>query len=137
MIEELFRETLKKHQLRRTTERVRLFQELKDLKVPCSISDLVERTKDSLDMTTVYRNLDTFEANGIITRVYTGWKYKVELSDMFRDHHHHMSCTNCGNIISFEESDEFVNELKKLEMIHGFKAESHSLELKGLCKNCC
>jgi Fur family ferric uptake transcriptional regulator len=84
----------------------------------------------------VYRTLELFEEIGITTRVYSGWKYKVELSDDFSPHHHHMTCTNCGEIISFEESDAFLRELDRISKNHGFKSESHSLELKGLCKNC-
>jgi len=137
MIEQLFRETLQKRKLYRTSERMRLFRELKDQKAPCSIAELVELTSDSLDTATVYRNLELFEEIGVITRVYSGWKYKVELSDKFSPHHHHMTCTNCGNVISFKESKSFEAELRKLAKSHGFDAKSHTLELKGLCTNCC
>ncbi len=77
------------------------------------------------------------EKIGITTRIYSGWKYKVELSDAFSAYHHHMTCTRCGTIISFHESEAIQDELKLLEVTHGFNAVSHSLELKGLCRNCC
>jgi len=81
--------------------------------------------------------LELFEKIGISIRIYTGWKYKVELSDQYSHHHHHMLCTSCDKIIAFEESEGFLKELLKLEQKHGFLAKSHSLELQGLCKNCC
>jgi len=136
MIEEIFKDTLKKSRLFCTRERVRLFQELKNSHDPCSIAHLVSATAEAMDETTVYRNLDAFEKIGIVHRVYTGWKYKVELSDMFRDHHHHMTCTTCGNIISFEEPESLETELKKLGQKYNFSVQSHTLELKGLCSAC-
>lgn len=137
MIEELFKETLRINNLYHTPERLRIFQVLKDQQGPCSIAKLIELTQNFLDKTTVYRNLELFEQIGIITKVYVGWKYKVELSDQFSPHHHHMTCTNCGQIVVFEESNSFSRELERLQNQHGFREQSHSLELKGLCKNCC
>lgn len=136
MIEELFKETLKNHHLFKTVERIRLFQELKDMEAPCSIAQLVAKTKGALDTTTVYRNLEIFEEIGIIQRIYSGWKYKVELSDAFSPHHHHMICIKCDRILSFEEHDGLKKELKQLASQYYFSITTHSLELKGLCKDC-
>lgn len=136
MIDEEFKVILRANNYLVTRERIRLFDELKGSESPLSISRLVERTKNSLDQTTVYRNLATFEELGVSIRIYTGWKYKVELSDKFKKHHHHMTCTKCGAVVSFHESPEFVHQLKKLDELHSFKSESHSLELRGICKSC-
>jgi len=136
MIDQLFREMLQKNQLYRTPERVLIFQELKNFDSPCSLSRLIQLTSDSVDRSTVYRTLDTFEKIGIISRVYTGWKYTVELSDIFRSHHHHMTCSQCGVVISFDEPPALLKELKRLESQNGFTIKSHNLELSGLCSMC-
>lgn len=136
MINEEFKGILRNNNYLLTKERVRLFDELKSSESPLSIHQLINRTQDSLDQTTVYRNLATFEELGVTIRIYTGWKYKVELSDKFKKHHHHMTCTECSEIISFHESPDFIAQLIKLEDEHGFKSESHSLELRGTCKSC-
>lgn len=137
MIEQLFKETLRKNNLYITPERMYIFQQLKEQSSPCTIQELVDVTKNKLDTTTVYRNLEIFEEIGVTTRVYSGWKYKIELSDQFSPHHHHMTCTSCGKLIAFEETDTFIEELKNLEKLHGFKTTTHSLELRGLCSSCC
>lgn len=136
MIEQLFRETLQKHNFFHTPERIRIFQVLKDLKTPCTVSEIVDMTSSSVDRSTVYRNLDLFEKIGIINRVYTGWKYKLELSDQFSPHHHHMTCTGCAKVIKFQESKALIEELRKIEVRDGFQSTSHTLELAGLCRNC-
>jgi Fur family ferric uptake transcriptional regulator len=134
---ELYLKTLKKHRLRGTTERKELFSLLLAQKSPPTVAQLVKAAEGFADRSTVYRTLELFEKIGVSIRVYTGWKYKVELSDTYSHHHHHMLCTNCDAIISFEESDGFMHELKKLENEYAFKATSHSLELQGLCQACC
>lgn len=136
MQEAQLKQLLKKSRNSITPERLLLFHELHSYNKPYSVSSLVSKLAHSMNKTTVYRNLDLFENLGITHRVYTGWKYKVELSDMFRSHHHHMTCNNCEAIISFEESEGFERELRKLERKHGFSATSHSLELRGICNSC-
>lgn len=136
-MEETFIKTLQKNNKYITDDRLTLFRYLNESHTPLSIQEIAISLVNSMDEATVYRNIRIFEKLGIATRVYTGWKYKVELSDQYSHHHHHMMCTNCETIISFEESAVFQQELKKIEKKYGFKAESHSLELKGLCKDCC
>jgi Fur family ferric uptake transcriptional regulator len=136
MIEQTFREMLQKNDLYRTRERVRIFQELSGLDTPCSLETIVQLTSGSVDRSTVYRTLDVFEKIGVISRVYTGWKYKVELSEVFRSHHHHMTCSQCFAVISFDEPPSFLEELKRLESSNGFTIKSHNLELSGLCGGC-
>jgi Fur family ferric uptake transcriptional regulator len=115
---------------------MRVFQELKNLDAPCSLAQLVQLTSDSINRSTVYRTLDTFEKIGIITKVYTGWKYKVELSEIFRSHHHHMTCSRCSAVVSFDEPHELIEALKIIGSNNNFTIKSHNLELSGLCKNC-
>lgn len=137
MIEQQFKNRLKKHFFYATAERMAIFQTLKDASMPCSISELVDKCRTFADRSTVYRTLELFEKLDITTRVGSGWKYKVELSDTFSPHHHHMTCTNCGSITSFKESALLDSELKKIERKHNFTSNTHSLELRGLCTDCC
>ena len=137
MIEQTFRDTLSKRRLKLTPERLYIFRILKDLKKPCSMAELVDLSRGTVDRSTVYRTIELFEKTQITVRVNTGWKYKIELSDKFSPHHHHMSCTNCSNVVSFEESQAFLDELHSLEKRYGFTTGTHSLELTGLCKDCC
>ncbi len=136
MIDQQFANTLKQNRLFLTNERIQIFTILKSLKAPCSINQLVKLSQQYADRSTVYRSLEIFERINVVKRVYSGWKYKIELSDDFSDHHHHMTCTSCNSVQSFHESSEFTLQLQKLEKQYGFLSDSHNLELRGLCANC-
>jgi len=136
MNNDLFLKKLTNNNFRRTSERLQLFELLASLDGPQSIADLVKKSQAFADRSTVYRTLETFEKVGVTTRVYTGWKYKIELSDTFSPHHHHMLCMKCHQVIAFKESQEFEKELSKLESLHSFAIKSHTLELQGICKKC-
>ncbi len=130
-----FKRHLKKHGHYRTSERIRLFELLEQLHSPATIQELVAKSTD-MDEATVYRNLDVFEETGVTHRVYTGWKYKVELSDLFRAHHHHMTCENCDSTTPINDR-HIENDIKKLAKEKGYVLTHHHLELHGLCPNCC
>jgi Fur family ferric uptake transcriptional regulator len=136
MYHTLFLATLDKNKLSHTKERLELFDILKNLEAPCTITALVSKTKGSMNKSTVYRTIDLFEKIHVSKRVYSGWKFTIELSDQFSPHHHHMTCTNCGQVLSFLESQSLMNELLQLENSLNVKITSHSIELKGLCRNC-
>jgi len=136
MTDQIFINMLQKNHLYQTPERLLIFKELKNFDAPCSLATLVDLTTKSLDRSTVYRTLDTFEKIGVITKIYAGWKYTVELSEVFHSHHHHMTCSQCGVVISFDEPPALLKELKRLESQNGFTIKSHNLELSGLCSMC-
>ena len=63
---------------------------------PQSTNELIDKLHGEIDRASLYRNITLFEKLGLIQRVYIGWKYKIELSDVFSNHHHHISCLKCG-----------------------------------------
>lgn len=103
---------------------------------PRSMHELTLDLSSVIDRASIYRTIELFERLGIVVRVQTGWKHKVELSDAFLPHHHHLTCTNCGKVVSFDEPDGFDNLLARIASRHGFTAENHTLEISGLCEEC-
>lgn len=99
-----------------------------------TMHDLVARTA-SIDRASVYRAVALFERLGIAQRLNTGWKYKLELSDKFADHHHHMTCTQCGTMTAINE-DELEQLLGRLTATYEFTPTAHQLEIQGLCRRC-
>ena len=84
----------------------------------------------------MYRNVDLFVKLGILNRIQVGWKYKLELSDQFLGHHHHLSCLRCGKIVNIEDEkhiDEFIDEIAAAA---GFTAQRHVFEVYGYCGQC-
>lgn len=88
------------------------------------------------DRATVYRNIELFEQLGIINRLQLGWHTKLELSDIFQHHHHHMSCNSCGKVWTLKEDTLIETWITKLAESKYFKLMDHQLEIRGLCKNC-
>ena len=103
---------------------------------PQTMGEIAKAVAGSVDRASVYRTIALFEQLGIVERLQLGWKYKIELSDSFAAHHHHISCVKCGKIQSFEESTVIDFELKQLAAEAGFTETGHQLELRGICASC-
>ncbi len=116
-----------------TSARVAVFEALLGQE-PLSMHELVKRA-GKVDRASVYRAVDLFERLGIAQRLNTGWKYKIELSDRFAEHHHHLTCTHCGKTIDMNES-ELETLLSKLAALYQFAPTAHQIEIQGLCLEC-
>jgi len=103
---------------------------------PQTMQVLAQRAQDKVDRATVYRTIDLFERLGIARRLNIGWKYKIELSDVFSGHHHHLSCTNCGRIIDLPDTPMLETMIDTVAAKTGFAPRGHQLEIYGLCANC-
>jgi len=131
----LFQQTLTNHKKSITQARLETFK-LLIYPEPQSMNELLRKAKGRLDRVSVYRNLDLFEKIGIVHRIYIGWKYKLELSDQFISHHHHLSCLTCGKMVDIEDDkavEEFVRTVSKK---FGFIPRKHQFEIDGYCQAC-
>lgn len=102
---------------------------------PTTMAELITRLP-SVDRASIYRTVAVFENAGILQRLNTGWKYKLELSDLFSDHHHHATCSSCQTVVSFQESQYLEDGITGISESIGFIINSHSLEIRGLCSDC-
>ena len=133
--EQQFKQILTNKGYRITNARLETFRHLLN-EDPQSINVLLKRLDSKVDRVSVYRSLDLFEKLGIINRIYIGWKYKIELSDTFTHHHHHLSCLKCGATVAIEDEkhiDEFIN---KVASSIGFTPRRHTFEIDGYCASC-
>ena len=130
----LFRKTLRQHGHFNTKPRYRLFVALQKHNT-LTIHELIALL-DRHDQATVYRNIKLFEELGIISRLHLGWHSKLELSDVFQHHHHHLTCINCGRVIPLPENTILEDSINRLSRTQKFKPLDHQLEIRGLCVNC-
>lgn len=131
--EDSFKKILRDNQQSVTGARLGVFRALLGQE-PLSMNALVARVQGT-DRASVYRAVELFERLGIVQRLNTGWKYKLELTDKFAAHHHHLTCTHCGRTIAMNESElELI--IEKLSAEHQFKPQSHQIEIQGLCEMC-
>jgi Fur family ferric uptake transcriptional regulator len=126
--------TLKAHGYSFTKPRRQLFAAL-EAHESQTMHQLVAHCPD-IDRATVYRNVELFEELGIVQRLQIGWKYRLELTDNFVHHHHHLTCTRCGVVIALTEDAELEARLLNLATGLNFQASDHQLEIRGLCENC-
>lgn len=133
--EKLLRKILADNRLKVTKPRLTVFHLLLK-QSPKSVTELVEQSKGSVDRVSIYRVVDLFEKLGIARRVTIGWKYKIELSELFLEHHHHITCLGCGKVVAVHEHAAIGHALHTLAHGTGFTVTSHQLELQGYCEKC-
>lgn len=102
---------------------------------PLGMRELVTRCHPT-DRASVYRTVALFERLGIVQRLQTGWKYKLELTGDYHEHHHHATCLKCGRSFVVPEDNELEEDLQRVAQKIGFILERHQLELQGYCSAC-
>lgn len=136
---ELFKEILKKNNLKYTKQREILLKTLYNHHTHYTPESLYLCIKEkcpelNLGIATVYRTLNLLEEANIVTSLSFGSQgKKFELAN--KPHHDHMICKGCGKIIEFEDS---VIERKQEQIAkeHNFKLTGHLMQLYGLCSEC-
>lgn len=101
---------------------------------PATMQQLISALPQ-MDRATVYRTVDLFVDLGIAKKVSTGFKYRIELSDSFQEHHHHLTCLRCGNVIDVH-TPEIEYAIDQTAQLNGFRPLRHDLEITGYCANC-
>jgi Fur family transcriptional regulator, ferric uptake regulator len=129
----IFTQLLKREGRSVTKARLIVFEQLLGPE-PQSMHELVARCQ-GIDRASAYRAVELFEKLGIVQRLHTGWKYKLELSDKFAAHHHHLTCQNCGQSLAIngQELESFIDQLAAA---HAFVPSAHQIEIQGLCSAC-
>lgn len=132
---ERFTRTLKDAGQSVTGPRIALFRLLEGSE-PQSTAELLAKSGGEFDRASLYRSLSLFEQLGIVQRLYIGFKYKVELTDLYSHHHHHISCLGCGRVIPLDEHEQIERMISLLARRHNVAAVSHQLEIQGYCTQC-
>jgi Fur family ferric uptake transcriptional regulator len=135
MQQETLKALLKKGGASLTAPRKVIFNLLLDQE-PQSMQVLVKRAENKVDRATVYRTIEIFEELGIVRRLNIGWKYKIELSDLFTGHHHYFYCTNCGKNYRLPANTMLETMIDSAAAKADFSPRGHNLEVFGLCPNC-
>ena len=90
------------------------------------------RVSPKLGLATTYRTLELLRRTGSLHALSgEGRPAYVRCSP---EHHHHLVCLSCGSV---EDTDLCTTPSQRaLTRKHGFRAESHELEIYGTCKDC-
>lgn len=127
--------SLKRENFRITEPRKALLRELIASEKPLSAEELHALLGAAkYDLVTVYRNLDTFETAGIVTRIPTESGKSLYELNAEEHHHHHIICRKCHRAEKLDHCE--VEKLEALATKLGFTEVTHVLELYGICDGC-
>lgn len=98
-----------------------------------SAETLYEASNKSMDLSTVYRNLEVLDDCGLIHKIQSGDTAVFKLICQ-SDHHHHLICLRCGATKVIDYCP--LSELSQIAKDHEFDVSSHTLEVFGICKHC-
>ena len=144
-MEKSSKEILSENNISITNPRIIVLEQLLKYKKPISVEDLQDNLKGQVAKSTLYRVLNDLKKIDILDEFTSPENQTViELILEDRTHHHHLFCSDCGEIIDVELSDEFENfldlEIKKIEEKFKFKISDHRVEMFGQstdqCENC-
>lgn len=134
---DLYNRHLREKGLSRTFPRKAVFEALiSSGHRPLSTLELISMCDTLVNRASVYRAIEALENAGIIKRVYHGWKYKLELSDEFQDHHHHMTCIICGDVHATHDDKRLEKVLREMSNSCNYKMTDHHVEIRGICQKC-
>jgi Fur family transcriptional regulator, ferric uptake regulator len=125
---------------RYTRARRALVDVLADADAPLALPQLLERDR-SLAQSSAYRNLVVLERAGVVHRIVTADEFsRYELAEDLTGHHHHLICSECGDVRDFTMpaslESALVRALAGVAGEHRFAAEHHRLDLVGRCPDC-
>lgn len=132
-----FKTLFKDKKLRLSHPRVLIYQELSNAKTPLSPQKLYQcllKNRRKIGLTSIYRSLDLFESLGIVFKIINGSSVTYKLCKS-EDHHHHIICKACGDVVELNFCD-ISDWSKKVTESTGYQVIDHQLNFYGLCKAC-
>src|SRR5262245_51533867 len=130
-------EYLVQHGLKRSTQREVILDAFLRAGTHVSVEDLlriVKRRDPAVGRTTIYRTLKLFQEAGLASELLVGSEARFEPL-WNRDHHDHLVCVSCGEIIEFQ-SPEIEQLQDQIADGLGFVIEGHRHTIFGRCQKC-
>ena len=133
----LLRNLFKEKKLSLSHPRLVIYQELSNASSPLSPLEIYQtllKKKKRIGLTSIYRSLELFESLGLAFKIVNGSNAKYKLCES-ENHHHHIVCKACGNVVELNFCD-ISDWSKKVTESTGFQVIDHQLNFYGFCKAC-
>lgn len=134
--DESLKAILRAHGLQVTAPRVLVLQALRDGQGHMraeKIHAAVLARHPVVNMVTIYRTLETFEAHGLAVRgMHTD---RITRWEWVAAPHHHLLCARCGALTDLDDAP-FQQLASDLAARYGVRAAARHLSLDGLCAAC-
>ena len=141
-MEEKSKQILSEHSVSITNPRILVLEALLEIKSPITVDDLQKKLKNKVAKSTLYRVLNDLKTINVLNEFTSPDNtVVVELVLEGDQHHHHLFCSDCGEIIDVELSASFESllnkEIKRIEKKFNFIIEDHRVEMFGQCTEQC
>ena len=111
-MQEKSKQILSEHSVSITNPRILVLEELLEIKSPITVDDLQKKLKNKVAKSTLYRVLNDLKTINILNEFTSPDNtVVVELVLEGDQHHHHLFCSDCGEIIDVELSKNFESLL--------------------------
>ncbi len=119
--------------MRMTNQRKLILELLNKSHQPKSAEMIIEELPNhTMNLSTVYRNLDAFFAEGIVSK--STMKNTAYYYVSHKDHHHYMICLGCQKMYEIDcHLDDFAVGVANK---HHFKITHHDMTIYGYCESC-
>jgi len=94
----------------------------------------LRKKQKKIGLTSIYRSLELFESLGFVFKIINGSNVKYKLCEL-ENHHHHIVCKACGNVVELNFCD-ISDWSKKVTESTGYQVVDHQLNFYGFCKEC-
>lgn len=141
-MQEKSKQILSEHSVSITNPRILVLEALLEIKSPITVDDLQKKLKNKVAKSTLYRVLNDLKTINVLNEFTSPDNtVVVELVLEGDQHHHHLFCSDCGEIIDVELSMNFESllnkEIKRIEKKFNFIIEDHRVEMFGQCTEQC
>jgi Fur family ferric uptake transcriptional regulator len=86
-------------------------------------------------LASVYRALDTLAELGLVRRLDVDGTAAYEPALPDGEHHHHLICSTCGRVDTFED-ERLERAIAGLSERLGYAVSEHDVVLRGTCSDC-
>jgi Fur family ferric uptake transcriptional regulator len=136
--EKQFYKALKSHGFRLTPQREIVLEVMHQFRKPVSVEEIYEQVQkrtQSLDIVTIYRNLDLMQQFGLVSSIETSGRQRLYEYLGSEEPHLHLICRACGRIIPADlaVAGSMFTELCQR---YNFNAELNEISIPGLCQDC-
>lgn len=127
--------------LRLTPARRLVIEKLHGSSGPQSAADLAAALAGSVPLSSLYRTLTVLERTDVIERFPDqAGVARFELAEWLTGHHHHMTCTVCGETsdvgVPGDLETTVAGIVSEVGKRFAFTVTGHRLDLQGVCSRC-
>lgn len=139
-LEKQIEHRLSEHEVRFTTGRRAVIEQLATAEGPLSASELHSMLSPAIPLSSLYRTLTVLEETGVLMTHFGQGVTRYELAEWLTGHHHHLICIECGTVEDVELGQTMEHKVDDVVATItaglGFNPIDHTLEIEGRCARC-